>query len=114
MGVTSLGHRKKLLKAFISTVTTNETAEAGVGDVRAERREVTTVFADLTGYTQLSRELDTEDLHDVLSAFFDAFNGIIRRMGGTIDRHIGDCVMAVFGAPVSLRQRCRAGFADHH
>ncbi|KIN61587.1 Adenylate/guanylate cyclase [Sulfitobacter noctilucae] len=103
IGITSLGHRKKLLKAFaeIEIETGADDTEHAADELRAERREVTTVFADLTGYTQLSRTLETEDLHQVLSALFDKFNAIVRRMGGTIERHIGDCVMAVFGAPVS-------------
>ncbi len=103
IGIISLGHRKMLLKAFADSpgAAGEDAGSAPIDDMRAERREVTTVFADLTGYTSLSRELDTEDLHQVLSAFFDEFNAIVRRMGGTIERHIGDCVMAVFGAPIS-------------
>jgi len=109
IGIQSLGHRKKLLSAFKdfaekpsgSRNDDEPEIQEYLDSGRAERREVTTVFADLTGYTSLSRELDTEDLHDVLSAFFDRFNEIVTRMGGTIERHIGDCVMAVFGAPVS-------------
>ena len=109
IGINSLGHRKKLLAAFKNLSETEpvsaEVPASGMGDesgeVHLERREVTTVFADLTGYTRLSRELDSEDLHDVLSNFFDRFNEIVIRMGGTTERHIGDCVMAVFGAPVS-------------
>jgi class 3 adenylate cyclase/tetratricopeptide (TPR) repeat protein len=121
IGISSLGHRKKLLAAIAAIP--SGPVEAGQAfasanveeDLRptparggtaehassAERREVTTVFADLTGYTKLSRELDTEDVHTLLSAFYDRFDAIVKRMGGTVDRHIGDCVMAVFGAPVS-------------
>ncbi|ODT22165.1 MAG: hypothetical protein ABS35_15530 [Kaistia sp. SCN 65-12] len=104
IGITSLGHRKKILAAIAERLATprpaarrpDEGSETG-----AKRREVTTVFADLTGYTKLSQELDTEDVHSLLTEFYDRFDVIVRRLGGTVDRHIGDCVMAVFGAPVS-------------
>jgi len=123
IGVTSLGHRKKILSAFKAASSPaqaegeEEPAQANP-DEWVERREVTTVFADLTGYTRLSREMETEDLHEVLTAFFDRFNEIVTRMGGTIDRHIGDCVMAVFGAPVShgndAERALRATIEMHH
>lgn len=129
IGVASLGHRKKILSAFKGASSPAQSAGEGTAqpaggtldewpDEWVERREVTTVFADLTGYTRLSREMETEDLHEVLTAFFDRFNEIVTRMGGTIDRHIGDCVMAVFGAPVShgndAERALRATIEMHH
>ena len=67
----------------------------------AERRQVTIMFADLVGYTQISSELDAEEVHTILGYFLDASDQIIVEHGGTIDKHLGDCVMAVFGAPVA-------------
>ncbi|MCA0927097.1 adenylate/guanylate cyclase domain-containing protein [Ruegeria profundi] len=108
IGIASLGHRKKILaglkeaaETYDPTVTAHTSTNLESSS-DAERRDVTTIFADLSSYTQLSRELDKEDLHDVLSCLFDRFNEIVIRMGGTVERHIGDCVMAVFGAPVSF------------
>lgn len=101
IGISSLGHRRKLLAAFRQNQDAATIAREPDSQERAERREVTTVFADLTGYSKLSRELDAEDLHAVLGAFYEETNAVIARMGGTVSRHIGDCVMAVFGAPVS-------------
>ena len=66
----------------------------------SERRQVTVLFCDLVGYTRLSQELDAEEVHD-LRAVLRLVDGVIERFGGTIDKHIGDCVMAVFGAPVA-------------
>ncbi|MGI9366391.1 MAG: AAA family ATPase [Rhizobiaceae bacterium] len=107
IGIASLGHRKKILaglkeaaEIYAASDETPIPSDADGSD--AERRDVTTIFADLSGYTALSRELDKEDLHDVLSGFYDRFNEIVVRLGGTVDRHIGDCVMAVFGAPISF------------
>jgi class 3 adenylate cyclase/tetratricopeptide (TPR) repeat protein len=104
LGVASLGHRKRILAAIAAGAQAAPEPEAAAPPedaAGAERREVTTIFADLTGYTRLSRELETEDMHALLSSFFTRFDEIVRRTGGTVDRHIGDCVMAVFGAPVS-------------
>lgn len=66
-----------------------------------ERRQVTILFADITGYTRMSSELDPEELHALLERYFDTVDGLIRDFGGTVDKHIGDAVMGVFGAPVS-------------
>ncbi len=66
-----------------------------------ERRQVSVLFADITGYTRLSSEIDPEELHALLGRYFDVVDRIIRDFGGTVDKHIGDAVMGVFGAPVS-------------
>ncbi|HEX4884458.1 MAG TPA: adenylate/guanylate cyclase domain-containing protein [Casimicrobiaceae bacterium] len=66
-----------------------------------ERREVVVLFADLAGYTSLSSRLDPEDVHRLLGRYFAVVDGIVASYGGTIDKHIGDAVMALFGAPVA-------------
>ena len=66
-----------------------------------ERRQVTVLFADLSGYTELTRQLDAEEVHALLERFFERVDGIVERFGGSVDKHIGDCVMAVFGAPIA-------------
>ena len=66
-----------------------------------ERRQVTILFADLCGFTRLSSELDPEEVHALLEQYFAAVDGIVERFGGSVDKHVGDCVMAVFGAPVA-------------
>src|SRR5262245_57295879 len=67
----------------------------------AERRLVTVLFADITGSTPLGEELDPEDHQDVLGAYADAMRQEIEAEGGTVEKFIGDAVMAVFGAPVA-------------
>src|SRR5690242_4184031 len=66
-----------------------------------ERRQVTVLFADITGYTRLSSQIDPEELHALLGRYFGLVDRVIRDFGGTVDKHIGDAVMGVFGAPVS-------------
>ena len=85
--------------------------------VEAERRQVTILFADLSGFTKLSSTRDPEETHDVLSRFFAAIDGIVESYGGTVDKHIGDAVMALFGAPVAhaddAERACRATIDIH-
>ncbi|TMJ37572.1 MAG: hypothetical protein E6G87_08135, partial [Alphaproteobacteria bacterium] len=66
-----------------------------------ELRPVTVLFADLSGFTALASDRDPEDVQRLLNDFFAVADGVIVRFGGTIDKHIGDCVMAVFGAPIA-------------
>ena len=76
-------------------------AAAGAG----ERRQVTVLFCRPRRLHQLTRELGAEAMHALADRFFALADAAIERFGGTIDKHIGDCVMAVFGAPVGPRQR---------
>jgi class 3 adenylate cyclase/tetratricopeptide (TPR) repeat protein len=122
LGVTSLGHRKKILAAIEALREIEAPPEppkpAHAEDPTEQRREVAVLFSDLTGYTKLINRLAVEDMHAILAGMYDRFDGIVRRMGGTVDRHIGDCVMAVFGAPVSYGNdleralRCAAEMHD--
>ncbi len=68
---------------------------------RGERRPVTILFADLAGYTRLSSSLDPEETHRLLERFFEVADGAVMRFGGSIDKHIGDNVMGIFGAPIA-------------
>ena len=67
----------------------------------AELRTVSVLFVDLVGYTSLSELLDPEDVRDLLGHYFDAARRIVERYGGTIEKFIGDAVMAVWGTPVA-------------
>ncbi len=69
--------------------------------VKAERRDVTILFADVIGFTSLCERLDPEDVHTLMNECFDGLSVAIREEGGYVDKYIGDCVMALFGAPVA-------------
>ena len=62
---------------------------------------VSVLFADLVGFTAFSEERDAEDVRETLSRYFDRSREIIERYGGTVEKFIGDAVMAVWGAPVA-------------
>ena len=68
----------------------------------AERRLVTVLFADLVGFTTLAEERDAEETRELLSRYFALARDVIGRYGGTVEKFIGDAVMAVWGAPVAM------------
>jgi class 3 adenylate cyclase/tetratricopeptide (TPR) repeat protein len=103
MGV-ALGARRKLLAAIavlanggLWGVSATETEPA----LPSEQRQVTVLFADIAGYTKLSSKLGAEETHTLLNRYFEAVDSIVERYGGRVDKHIGDNVMAVFGAPIA-------------
>jgi class 3 adenylate cyclase/tetratricopeptide (TPR) repeat protein len=67
----------------------------------AERKRVTILFADLVGSTEIGERLDPERLREVLDSFFSAMRHEIEAEGGTVEKYIGDAVLAVFGVPVA-------------
>ncbi|MFB3739085.1 MAG: AAA family ATPase [Candidatus Velamenicoccus archaeovorus] len=75
-------------------------ARAAAGQTE-ERKLVTVLFSDLEGSTALGERLDPERLKEVMSRYFDAMLGEIEAEGGTVEKFIGDAVMAVFGVPVA-------------
>jgi class 3 adenylate cyclase/tetratricopeptide (TPR) repeat protein len=66
-----------------------------------ERRIVTVIFADVSGFTALGDQLDVEDLTLLLDGLFARFARVVGEYGGMVDRFLGDAIMAVFGAPVA-------------
>jgi predicted ATPase/class 3 adenylate cyclase len=67
----------------------------------AERRLVSVLFADLVGFTAVSEDRDSEETRELLSAYFDICRSLISRYGGTVEKFIGDAVMAVWGTPIA-------------
>jgi class 3 adenylate cyclase len=67
----------------------------------AERRLVSVLFTDLVGFTTLAESRDAEDVRALLSRYFDDARAIVERYGGTVEKFIGDAVMAVWGSPVA-------------
>ncbi len=77
---------------------------AGAGKVErpvAERRVTSVLFGDLVGFTPLSESRDAEEVRELLSRYFSECRTVIGRYGGTVEKFIGDAVMAVWGVPVA-------------
>jgi class 3 adenylate cyclase len=73
----------------------------GAAGTVAERRLVSVLFADLVGFTTLSEHRDPEEVRELLSRYFERCRTLIERYGGTVEKFIGDAVMAVWGSPVA-------------
>ncbi len=67
----------------------------------SERRVVSVLFADLVGFTTISEARDAEDVRELLGRYFEVSRDIVGRYGGTVEKFIGDAVMAVWGTPVA-------------
>jgi len=68
---------------------------------RRERKVVTVLFADLVGFTAQAEQLDPEDVEAILRPYHERLRSELERFGGTVEKFIGDAVMALFGAPVA-------------
>jgi len=101
LGVVSVGHRKRMLDSIVKLGPRGRVAVAATPDAEGERRQVTILFADLCSFTSLSQAMDAEDLHELISRYAALVDGIVVAYGGSIDKHIGDAVMALFGAPIA-------------
>ena len=111
LGVTSVGHRLKLLEAIaaprsdtsakapsVAPATTSSAPSVHPED-RAERRQVTVMFSDLVGSTALSARMDPEDLREVISAYQKCVAETVQRFGGFVAKYMGDGVLVYFGYP---------------
>jgi class 3 adenylate cyclase/tetratricopeptide (TPR) repeat protein len=68
-------------------------------DVESERKHVTVLFSDLSGYTSMTERLDPEEVKEIMSRIFGEIAQVITRYEGFIERFVGDAVMAIFGVP---------------
>jgi class 3 adenylate cyclase/tetratricopeptide (TPR) repeat protein len=84
----------------------------GAAPMREHRKTVTVLFCDVTGSTGLGERLDPEAVRSLLGAYFERMKKIVESHGGTVEKFIGDAVMAVFGVPVvhedDALRACRA------
>ncbi len=105
LGVAPVGHRRRLLDAIAELrASSRSDAEPSATELAAparepERRQLTVMFCDLVGSTELSAQLDPEDLGDVIAAYHGAVASIVEQAGGFISRYLGDGVLVYFGYP---------------
>jgi class 3 adenylate cyclase len=84
---------------------------AGTAAPREVRKTVTVVFCDLTGSTALGAATDPETLRRTMRGYHERMRAIVERHGGTVEKFIGDAVMAVFGVPVAHEDDALRPFA---
>jgi class 3 adenylate cyclase len=112
IGVTSVGHRRKLLAAIaaLGAEATRDLAQPAASATStpisplttdAERRQLTVMFCDLVGSTALSARLDPEDLREVVGAYHRCCADLITEAGGFVAKYMGDGVLAYFGYPLA-------------
>jgi adenylate cyclase len=77
--------------------------------MRGERREVTVLFSDIRGYTTLTENLEADKVVEMLNAYFETMVEAVFNFEGTLDKFIGDAIMAVYGAPLPLKNHAWAG-----
>jgi class 3 adenylate cyclase/predicted ATPase len=100
-----LGHRRKILAAISQPAAAQAAPESSAASIApktrdvAERRQVTVMFADLVGSTELSARMDPEDLRDIMSTYRRCVTERIRRCGGFVAKYMGDGVLIYFGYP---------------
>jgi class 3 adenylate cyclase/predicted ATPase len=123
IGVTSIGHRRKLLTAIAALKSEVAPADpvptlfpvSSVRSVDAARRQLTVMFCDLVGSTELSAQLDPEELSSVIGAFQKACASAVSAFGGSIAKYMGDGALVYFGYPEAheddAERAVRAGLA---
>ena len=68
----------------------------------SDRRQATIIFADISGFTEMSEKLDPEEVTTIMGDCYAVLGAVVSDYGGIVDKYIGDCVMALFGAPRAL------------
>ena len=107
IGVSSLGHRRQLLRAIAELNGVEKGASKPAPPAAApvapqdaaERRQVTVMFSDLVGSTALSARMDPEDLREVISAYQKCVAETVQRFGGFVAKYMGDVALVYFGYP---------------
>jgi class 3 adenylate cyclase len=121
IGVTSVGHRRKLLDAIASlgmaipAAVVTAPAPGAPAQVDAERRQLTVMFCDLVGSTALSTRHDPEDLRELIGGYHRAVSETVGRFDGFVAKYMGDGVLIYFGYPQAheddAERAVRAGLA---
>jgi len=119
LGITSIGHRRKLLDAIAALDPGKAAAAAATPAtaqrIEAERRQLTVLFCDLVGSTELAARLDPEDLRGIMGAYQRCAAAVIERFEGHTAKYLGDGILAYLGWPQAheddAERAVRAGLA---
>ena len=109
---------RKRLKQFVSEQVFSEMSKGG-SHMSLRKQKATVLFSDIRGFTELSERLGVEELCEMLNVqYFSPLDAIICEHNGTLDKHVGDSIMGVFGAPVTFEDDvvravvCAVGMMD--
>jgi class 3 adenylate cyclase len=119
IGVAAVGDRRRLLDAITNLAPTDASTSASAAvlspDAGPERRQLTVMFCDLVGSTELSTRLDPEDLRDIVGAYHRSVEETVGRFEGYVAKYMGDGVLVYFGYPRAheddAERAVRAGLA---
>lgn len=115
LGVTSIGHRRKLLAAIAGLREAPAALPPAADKGSVERRQLTILFCDVVGSTELATRLDPEDLREVIGAYHRRAAEVLARHRGFVAKYMGDGILAYFGYPQAneddAEQAVRAGLA---
>ncbi|MBP7866027.1 MAG: FHA domain-containing protein [Acidobacteria bacterium] len=95
------------LERYHSPSVINRIRAGGEDHLKTEEREISVLFADLVKFTTFSERMDPSEVARVLNTHFSAMTDVIFRHEGTLDKYIGDAVMAIFGAPLAQEDHAR-------
>jgi len=92
---------KKRLKSFVSVQILNE-LQKGNRTIAPRRQKVSVLFSDIRGFSEIAEKMSAQELADMMNDnYFEPLDNIVYECDGTLDKHIGDSIMGVFGSPLS-------------
>jgi class 3 adenylate cyclase len=119
-GIAFVGRRLRRDKRFIRDAFAQYVAPAVVAELEAEpdalrlggdRLEITALFSDVAGFTEFSERMDPQALGELLNRYFDGLCDAVVEHGGTIDKFVGDAIVALFGAPIAKADHAERALA---
>ena len=92
--------RRRLSQFFSPSVLNEIVRHQGNGALGSRRRHISVLFSDIRGFTSLSEKVEPEQVVEMLREYLTAMTAIVFKHGGTVDKYIGDCIMALYNAPL--------------
>ncbi len=94
---------KTFFERYVNPKIINELLKKEKLELKGKRKRITVFFMDIRGFTKMSEKMKAEEVVEVLNHYFDISTSIIFKYDGTVDKFVGDCVMALFNAPTDVK-----------